>query len=345
MLDQRKSVAAIDRKDMLGAIEAFPRQLSDGVRRGRNSGFPKFAASGIVVCGVGGSAIGGDLLREWLETSSSIRCEICRSYSLPSHVDKNSIAIVASYSGNTEETISMFEDAKKRRAKIVCVSSGGQLSKAAAAEGIPTVKIPSGVQPRASLGYMFGGMVGVLERSGLIVAGKQVEDAVRILNQVAGACKQSVPTANNEAKILAHRLFPTIPLVLGHGLSAPVAKRWANQFNENAKVLAFAASLPEFDHNEIVGWMLDPRTRMLSSVFLYHDARPKMKKRIEATKAMIARVAPVCEVHAIGSSPMAKMLSLAMVGDFVSAYLGILRSADPSTNDPIDELKAALSGK
>jgi glucose/mannose-6-phosphate isomerase len=345
MLDQRDSVGAVDRKDMLGAIESSPKQLADGLRRGLNSGFPKFIPSEIIVCGVGGSAIGGDLLREWLEAISSVRCEVCRSYSLPAHVGKDALVIVASYSGNTEETLSMFDDAKRRRTKIVAVSSGGRLSKAAVAEGIPLAKIPTGVQPRASLGYMFGAMVGALERSGIVDSDKQVVETVRILNQVVAACRPSVRTADNEAKMLAHKLYPSMPLIVGYGLSGPVAKRWANQFHENAKILAFAATLPEFDHNEIVGWMLDPRTRMFSSIFLQHDARGPMKRRIEATKAMVARVAPACDVHSHGASPMAKMMSLVLIGDYVSAYLGILRRVDPASNEPIDELKSTLSKK
>jgi len=346
MLDQKEVMTSVDKKDMLGAVESLPKQLSDGVRRGRTSGLPRCTPSEIVICGVGGSAIGGDLLREWLASTSQTRCLVCRSYSLPAFVGKDSLVVVASYSGNTEETLSMFEEAMRKRAKIVAISSGGLLSRAAASEGVPLAKIPSGVQPRASLGYMFGAMVGLLERSGIVDPDKQVEETVRILGDVNARCRPSVKTSDNQAKILAHRLFPTIPLVIGHGLSAPVAKRWANQFNENSKILSFAASLPEFDHNEIVGWMVDSRTRGFSSVFLEPgDAKKQMQRRIEATKAMVARVAPASEVHSLGASPMAQMMSLVLIGDYVSTYLGLLRNLDPSSSDPIDELKQTLSKK
>ncbi len=346
MLDQKEDLASVDRKDMLGAIESMPRHLSEGIRRGRGAGLPRFTPSEVIVCGVGGSAIGGDILREWLAATSTIRCEVSRSYSLPAHAGKESLVIVASYSGNTEETLSMFEEAMRRRTKVVTISSGGQLSRAATAEGVPLAKIPSGVQPRASLGYMFGAMVGLLERSGVVSPDKQVEETARVLSEVNSSCKPAVPTVENGAKILAHKLYPSIPLVMGFGLTAPVAKRWANQFNENSKILAFGASLPEFDHNEIVGWMLDPRARGFSCVFLEHgDAKMPMQKRIAATRAMIARVAPVCEAHSLGASPMAKMFSLVMLGDYASTYLGVLRDQDPSSNEPIDELKSVLSKK
>ena len=344
-MDQKNSITLVDKKDMLGAVESMPRQLIEGVRRGRGAGLPKFSPTGVIVCGLGGSAIGGDLLHEWLWSISRLPCEVCRSYSLPAYAGKSSLVIVASYSGNTEETLAMLEDAKKKRTRLLAISSGGQLAKRAAAEGIPLVKIPSGIQPRASLGYMFGAMLGALERSGIVDLGKQVEESAGMLSEVVAGCKPSVRTKDNEAKMLAHRLFQSIPLVIGHGLSAPVAKRWANQFNENSKVLAFAASLPEFDHNEIVGWMQDPRTRVYSSIFLLHEAPDPMRMRVEATKAMIARVAATCEVHSLGMSAMAKMLSLVLIGDYVSTYLGILRGVDPSSNQPIDELKATLSGK
>lgn len=345
-MDQKQAISSVDKKDMLGAVESLPKQISEGVRRGRSSGFPRYSPAEVIVCGVGGSAIGGDLLREWFSASSSVRCEVCRSYTLPAHAGKDSLVIVASYSGNTEETLSMFEEAMRRRAKIVAISSGGQLSRAATAEGVPLAKIPTGVQPRASLGYMFGAMIGLLERSGIVSPDKQVEETVRVLSNVNAGCKPSVPTADNEAKMLAHKLFPSLPFVIGYGLSGPVAKRWANQFNENSKIMAFGTTLPEFDHNEIVGWMVDPRIRGFSAVLLQHDdAKAPMQRRIEATKAMIARVAPVCETHSIGASPMAKMFSLVMMGDYTSAYLGILRNHDPSSNEPIDELKSTLSKK
>ena len=345
MLDSKDTIRSVDSRNMLAAVETLPKQLLEGLRRGRRVDISKASVHRVVVCGVGGSAIGGDLLREWLSVSSSVSCEVLRSYSVPTRMDKDSLVIVASYSGNTEETLGMFKDARRKRADIVTVTSGGRLMKMAEPGHVPVVTIPTGVQPRASLGYMFGAMAGVLEKCGVIAPESQARDTVSVLGKVNAACKPSMPTVKNEAKILAHRLLPTIPIVIGHGLSAPVAKRWANQFNENSKVMSYCSSLPEFDHNEIVGWMRDPRARAFSSVFLNHGADRIMMRRIVATREMLSRAAPVCEVSSIGRSPMAKMFSLVMLGDYVSTYLGILRNEDPSTNDPIDELKTALSKK
>jgi glucose/mannose-6-phosphate isomerase len=346
MLDSKETVRALDQKNMLASVEEMPKHLADGVRRGRMSGLPRFTPREVVVCGMGGSAIGGDLLEEWMSVSSEIPCHVCRSYTVPAHVGKDSLVMVTSYSGNTEETLSMFEDARKKRAKIISITSGGQLAKMSESCEVPFARIPTGLMPRASLGYVFGAMMGILERSGIAAPDKQVEEAIRVMAKTIAYCKQSVPTNDNPAKMLAHELFSCVPVIVGYDLSRPVAKRWANQLNENGKVLAFSSELPELDHNEIVGWMRDAKSKNFASVFLEHDRRPSpMRRRIVATKDMLGKVAPVYVVDAIGLSPLAKMFSLVLMGDYASVYLGLLRKEDPSSNEPIDELKEVLSKK
>lgn len=346
MLDSRDALRALDQRDMFGVIEGLPKHLTEGLRRGRMSGLPRFSPKDVFVCGMGGSAIGGDLLSEWMSTSSDVPCSVCRSYGVPTHMGKDSLVLVASYSGNTEETLSMFEDARKRRAKIVAIASGGQLAEMSDSYGIPFARLPSGLVPRSTLGYMFGAMLGILERSGLVTPDKQLEETVRILGKAISYCKPSVSTGDNPAKMLAHEIMPHVPVIIGYGLSRPVAKRWANQLNENGKVMAFSSELPEMDHNEIVGWMKDPRSRGFAAVFLEHGKEKNaMERRVRATKDMICKVAPVYASEAIGLSPMAKMFSLVIVGDYVSAYTGVLRNEDPSTTEPIEELKSVLSKK
>jgi glucose/mannose-6-phosphate isomerase len=346
MLDSKETVKTYDRKDMLGAIEQMPKHLSEGLRRGRMSGLPRFVPKEVVLCGMGGSAIGGDLLAEWMSLSSEVPCEVCRTYKVPGHVGKDSLVIVASYSGNTEETLSMLEDARKRRAKVVAISSGGQLAQLADSLSIPFAKINTGLVPRASLGYVFGAMMGIVERSGAATPEKQFQETTRVLGSVNSYCKPSVSTSDNPAKALAHELLTAVPVVVGYDLSRPVAKRWANQLNENSKCMAFSSEIPELDHNEIVGWAKDPGSKGFASIFLEHDRRcTPMRKRIDATKEMIGRNASVYSVDAVGLSPLAMMFSLVMIGDYTSTYLAFLRNEDPSSNDPIDELKAVLSKK
>src|SRR4030066_1373721 len=154
------------------------------------AGLPKFVPKDIVVCGMGGSAIGGHLLKEWLATESEVPCIVCSSYSLPASVSRESLVMVASYSGNTEESLSMFEEARKRRSKIVSIASGGRLTKMSEAVDVPCAKIPSGMVPRATLGYMFGAMLGVLERSGVESIDSQLEESTKMMDRTASYCRQ-----------------------------------------------------------------------------------------------------------------------------------------------------------
>ncbi|MGD9963282.1 MAG: bifunctional phosphoglucose/phosphomannose isomerase [Thermoplasmata archaeon] len=346
MLDDVKRMKSLDKRDMLGCVERMSEHLTEGVRRGRKAGPPKSDPDSIVVCGVGGSAIGGDVLRAWLSTECDVRCDVVRDYALPRHVGSRSLVIVASYSGNTEETISMFEDARARSSRVVTVSSGGTLAEMARSLSLPHVGVPSGMVPRASFGYMFGALLGVVERSGVASPAKQLEEGVRVLAQLSGSCSRGVATQDNQAKRMAHELHGSIPVIIGHGLSAPVAKRWADQMSENAKSMAFSSELPEMDHNEIVHWVSDPRSQGFSAVFLDHDFSDKrMGRRLEATRELVCGHARAHTVKAAGKSPLAQALSLIATGDYVSVYSATLRGEDPSTTEPIEALKLILSKK
>lgn len=345
-MDSKDSIAALDRRDMLGAIEQMPSHLSEGFRLGLESGAPPSRPPIVAVCGIGGSAMGGHLLEEWLSSESAVPCTVCSSYSLPKSIGKGSLVIVASYSGDTEETLSMFREARKRGSRIVAIASGGRLAKQCASGRVPLVKVPRGLVPRASLGFMFGGMLGILEGSRIASARAQTTEAAEVLSRTASYCRQSVPTKDNPAKIMAHELFPRVPVIVGYELTRPVAKRWANQLCENSKVTAFSSELPEMDHNEIVGWMRDGRARNFAAVFLDHKSDNSLiRRRVKTTKEMLSRSTQVLSVEAIGKGPVARMLSLVMMGDYVSTYLSFLRKEDPSTNEPIDELKRLLAKK
>jgi glucose/mannose-6-phosphate isomerase len=345
-LDSKERLHSLDKRGMLDTVGQMPKSLSEGVALGKRIGLARFSPSKVIVCGMGGSAIGGDLLCEWVSSISDVPCGVHRSYSVPSHLNEDSLVIVASYSGNTEETLNMFEDAMKKKARIVAVTSGGELARNAERLGIPCAKVPSGMVPRASLGFMLGAMIGILERIEMVSAGEQIEDTVRVLKGVIDSCKPSVKTIENPAKRLAHELMGHVPVVVGYGISRPVAKRWANQLNENAKVLAFSSEIPELNHNEIVGWMKDGLSRGFAAIILDSEqGNMALTRRVEATKNMLTRVASVHRVKSLGRSPLAQLFSLVLVGDYVSAYLGILRGEDPSTNEPIDELKSVLAKK
>ena len=200
--------------------------------------------------------------------------------------------------------------------------------------------------PRASFGYMFGAMLGVAERAGAASPGMQVEESTEVMADVIRSCGAGVATVGNHAKRLAHELHGCVPIIVGHGISAPVARRWANQMNENAKSLAFRSELPEMDHNEIVPWVADPRSQGFSAVFLDHGVSDgRMARRLEATADIVRGRARTHVVRAAGRSPLAQMMSLVLIGDYVSVYSAVLRGEDPSTTEPIERLKAILSKK
>jgi glucose/mannose-6-phosphate isomerase len=256
------------------------------------------------------------------------------------------LAIVASYSGNTEETLSLLDDVLLREANVVAITSGGTLADMAEARSVPCVAVPAGMVPRASLGYVLGGMMGILMSAGVADPGEHLEEAVRIMADVSSMCDMPVPTVDNPAKRLAHEIHGFVPVVVGHGLSIPVGKRWANQLNENAKSIAFSSQLPEMDHNEIVFWSSDPRSQGFAGVFLDHDVSDaRMASRLEATRQMICGRSRAQVVKAIGDSPLAQMLSLVQLGDYVSFYSAVLKGEDPSTTEPIESLKKIIAKK
>ena len=346
MLDSAERMKGLDSRDMLRMVAETPGHLSVGLDAGSSVDVGRDHFDEVVVCGLGGSAISGDMVSAWLSESSSTPVSVERSYSVPSYVKPSSLVIALSYSGNTEETLSMVREARGKGAALAAVSSGGTLREVAEAEGIPYCSVPSGLVPRATVGYMFGTLSGILEMAGLCEPRNGIDETKSVLAAISDACGPEVPTVDNPAKKLAHELHGTIPVTLGHGLSRPVAKRWANQFNENAKMIAFSGELPEMNHNGIVGWVGDARSQGYSVIFLDHDAGdPRMARRVAATKEMLREQVRVYSSNGVGSSPLAKMFSLVMIGDYVSVYSAFLRGEDPSTTAPIEELKRVLSEK
>jgi glucose/mannose-6-phosphate isomerase len=346
MLDSDGHMKKLDSRDMLGMTAALPDHLMEGFRLGSRTSTDRSGFKEVVVCGLGGSAIGGDLACAWLSGSSETPCSVVRSYSLPAHVGADSLVIVVSYSGNTEETLSMTDHVMDMGATMIAISSGGRLQAIAGERDIPHCLMPSGLVPRATIGYVFGSLVGILQSAGVAEGASQVEGLVPVLERVRADCGPGSGTAENPAKRLAHELHKTIPVVIGNGLSVPIARRWANQLNENAKMIAFSDQLPEMNHNGIVGWVGDSLSQGFSMVFLEHDrCDDRMVRRLEATKAMVGGRMRVFSSLAIGDTDLDKMFSLVMMGDYVSLYSAFLKGVDPSTTEPIDELKRIIAKK
>ncbi len=346
MLDSLDRIRKVDTRNMLQMAADMPGHLRDSNLVGRSAQIERDDISNIVICGLGGSAIGGDMISTWLSGSCRVPCDVTRSYSVPAHVGSGSLVIAVSYSGETEETLSMVDSAFARGAEVVAVSSGGRLKTVAEERGTAHCEVPSGLVPRATVGHVFGAIVGILESAGITEATEDMEETAAVLRRIISDCGPAVGTSENPAKKLAHELHGTVPVSVGYGLSVPVAKRWANQFNENAKMIAFSDELPEMNHNGIVGWVGDGRCQGYSMIFLDHDmCDAMMARRVAATKDMLRDRVRIFVSTAMGRSLLAKMFSLVIVGDFTSIYAALLRGEDPSTTEPIDALKEILSKK
>jgi glucose/mannose-6-phosphate isomerase len=338
----RKAIAEVDRRGMIGDVLEQPAHLIDALWRVESAAIGGLdGAGGLAICGMGGSAIGGDLAAAAIGSRARRPIFTVRAYDLPSWVDDSWTVLCSSYSGNTEETLDCYKAAGELGARRIALTTGGKLADAARQDGVPVIGVPSGMQPRAAVGYM---AVCSLEVAALCGAGPSLRAEV----DAAAALQRSLteewgPDApeDSKAKALARALRGTTVVAYGAGLTAPVARRWKTQINENAKLHAFFAELPEADHNEICGWATHAQ---LSVVFLDDDTlHPRLRQRIELT-AEVARVgAKVVEgVQTRGETAFERVMSLVFLGDLMSVYLAVLNGTDPMPVDVLERFKAEL---
>jgi len=351
IIDDARKVREQDPGGMYDRICDFPSQFEDALTRAAQVRLPawnKDAISHVVLAGLGGSAIGGDLVRSYLADGLKVPFFICRNYTLPDFVDSSSLVFVSSYSGNTEETLSAFEDASRRSARIICMTSNGKVEETCSREHLPCVKLPKDFQPRAALGYSFVPVLALLEKLGFV---RGEEARIRKTGQFLENSKKEyqveVETPTNPAKQLALKLHGKLPIIYAAtDHFDTVATRWKGQFCENAKMLAFCNVFPEFNHNELVGWKVlsDYRDDLKVVVLRDRDDHPRIKRRMEIVKSIIERQkVEVIEVESSGDELLSRMFSLIQLGDFVSFYLAILNGEDPSPVKVIDHLKGELA--
>jgi glucose/mannose-6-phosphate isomerase len=341
----RATVEAGDPSGMLGDVLAQPHQLGDALWRAESAGIrPRDLPGGLVVCGMGGSAIGGDLAVAALGDRATRPIATVRGYGLESWTSPDSLVLCASYSGDTEETLACFDAAGAAGTERVALTTGGNLAEMARAEDVPVIGAPAGMQPRAAVLYM---TVGALECAALCGAAPGLRSEIDMAAALLGRLVDEWgPDAGEDslAKTIARGLRGTVPVVLGSGATAAVARRWRTQINENVKAAAFWSELPEADHNEICGWERGRDTAPLVGIFLIDsDQHPRVHRRIELTAAEVERAgAPVIRVEARGQSRLERVLSLVLLGDLVSVYLALLEGVDPTPVEPIERFKAAL---
>jgi len=326
---------------MLSLVDSLPGQLADSLclpgldSVGTSGGKPQR----IVLCAMGGSAIGGDLVQGLL-AHQPVSLEVWRNYGLPHWVAPGDLVIAASYSGNTEECLSAVAEARVRKVDVLAITSGGQLENLVLA-GESLVKMPGGLPPRAALGHSFGALLGVLSRLNLMENLQQdVAETVALLKSKPDCCPNTLTS-------LAADLHDRIPvLYVADPLVAGVAVRWKGQLNENAKVPAQMAAFPELNHNDIVGWDLGKswQDRLVLVILQSGLEDERLQRRINLTRELLKdEFAFVHTLTAEGESSLAKVMSLVQNGDYLSCHLAGLRGVDPMPVLRIDRLKSGLS--
>jgi glucose/mannose-6-phosphate isomerase len=348
LLDDERALRAGDPSGMLDAVLGFPGHAREGYGLGRAAPDLPSAegVANVAFVGMGGSAVSGDVLRALMADRLRVPVVVIRSPELPEWVGPHTLVVASSYSGDTAETLSAFEEAVRRGARIVAVTAGGELGRRASELALGRAVVPGGFQPRAALGYLALATLGALEAAGLLPAlHADVEASVTELRAIADRMAPGVPTSINPAKQLAEAIGERGVVVWGaDGIGAVAAARWKTQLNENAKVPAWASALPELDHNEVVGWSAD-RGHGTFLVALRHEGEhPDVAARFPLSVA-IAEQAGVRsqEVWARGRSALTRLLSLVLVGDLTSTYLALAREVDPTPVEAITRLKEAIA--
>jgi glucose/mannose-6-phosphate isomerase len=347
-LDDRAALSRADPGGMLDAVTALPDHCRDGYRSGRVAvDLPDAdGVTSLVVVGMGGSAVAGDVLAALAAPRLGIPVRVVRGGELPEFCGLHSLVIASSYSGTTAETLASFEEAVARGCRLLVITSGGELADRAEELRVGRVAVPAGYVPRAAFGFLTLGVLGALEVMGVVPAvPDDLDEADALMREVLEESGPDVPSDRNPAKELARSIGDRTPVVWGaEGIGAVAAMRWKTQFNENAKVPAFASEIPELDHNEVEGWS-PGRGEGFALIALRHEGEPPdVAARFPLSIEIVRRSgATVDEVRGRGRSALARLLTLTLQGDLVATYLGIARGEDPSPMDAIAGLKRALA--
>lgn len=339
-----------DRSDMFGVLAGFDEQVKTAFEIGQSVPVDKnnYKFNKIIISGLGGSAIGGDLLRSFCIYESPVPIFVNRNYRLPAFADKDTLVILSSYSGNTEETLGSYEEAVNKNCSVICISSGGKLSLLAENNKQLLIKVPVGLQPRCALGFSFFPLLILTGKLGLI-SDKSAE-INSVINRIKTRSQQYTvldENSNNALKI-AYYLEGKIPVIYSSiDFFDIVNLRWRGQLGENAKTLGFGNYLPEMNHNEIVGWQENPEVLKKIAVIALRDKEENLpiKKRIDITLELIKPLASlILKVEGEGLSLLERIFDVIYLGDWMSYYLAIINKTDPTPVEKINYLKNKLSG-
>lgn len=346
-----KTIRQLDKSDMLGLLLDFPQQCQAAldIAKRVKINFTKTSFTKIVFAGLGGSAIGADLVRNYLYAESKLPISVFREYELPAYIDESTLLIVSSYSGNTEETLASYKQVKAKGVTLIAISSGGALKEYAQQDNFTFIQIPQNLPPRCALGYMSVIPLCVLSRLGL------VRDHLSSINQMINVLSDlreknlnpNITRKDNLAKSLALKLWNKFVVIYSESMHFDVcAVRFRGQLAENAKALASSHVFPEMNHNEIVGWQNPAKCFKNFVVVMLRDKEnhPRTARRFDITKDILKKEGiEVLEIWSRGEGLLSRIFSLIYIGDFISLYLAILYGLNPTPVDRVTYLKNRLA--
>ncbi len=342
VLDDLKMIHARDAQDSLGIAEKQAAQLKHVYSTSLPDGFAE-GISNVVVGGMGGSALAANIVTSWPGLNKPF--EIVKDYNLPEYVNENTLFIASSYSGNTEETLSALAEAEERSARIAVICSGGKLAERSRTEDYPLYEIPVGYQPRMAVFYNFAALIQLFEECGLIE--NKLAELQEASDWLVGAGRNllpDVPTSDNPAKKIALELVGNSVVVYSGPKLFPAAYKWKININENAKNIAWCNQLPEFNHNEFLGWVSHPIEKPYKIVDLKSNLEhPRTKQRFEITQKLLSGKRPMPEtIDVEGETLLQQLLWTIQLGDFTSLYLALLNGLNPTPVELIEKLKSEL---
>lgn len=349
-IDNMEYIRKLDKDNMFQIVYELPEQMEEALNLAENMRLNRFEneLSYVIISGVGGSAIAGDLIRVLLSNVCKVPILVNRDYSVPGYVNQNTLVIASSYSGETEETLSSYREAKGKSARIIAVTTGGTLGKMALEDNNGLIIMPGGLSPRAAIGYSLIFLLSVFTKLGLINdMTSEISTSISHLKKLRDRLKPEASTQYNQAKQIAQKLVGKLPIIYGSsGTTEVIAQRWKAQICENAKTIAYNNTFPELNHNEIVGseYPTDIVGKMLVILLKDKEDFLRNKLRMNITSEILSgKVSEIVEVNSEGDNALERMLSLVFIGDYVSLYLSVANGKDPTPIERIIALKDKLA--
>ncbi|MDH5783800.1 MAG: bifunctional phosphoglucose/phosphomannose isomerase, partial [Candidatus Bathyarchaeota archaeon] len=358
ILDDKEAISALDKSGLFKDEFDFSQNLRKAVENVKAFTLPEKVKVGqriicyedvenVVLAGMGGSAIAGDILKDWIGNEITVPMETVRGYSLPAYLNGKSLVFFISYSGNTEETLSCMLDAAKKGCQIVSISSNGALARVTRALGLPLIELPKMAAARASLPYLFAPLPYLLAQLKVLSMEKvegEMSDTIEVVDKMARELAIEMPFEENFAKKVALEIFGTVPIVYCYNPFKSVGLRFKCQINENCKLPARCDVFPELNHNEIMGWEASESILKRYTLVLLRDLEvepSEVKTRIDALKEKFfsIKAKSVIEIHPQNKTPLSKILSLIFILDVVSMYLAVLHGRDPVASETFQILK------